>query len=364
MALKNQSGAKRHRNWRSDPYHRAPERPNFHRRAWFHDYSAPGRYMITLLRNPELPELSEITGNLHAADPAAPDFPTAIPTQAGACVLAALRDFTAHYEATLRVDAIVIMPDHVHICIDVFRFFPPGSRLSSAISFFMGRCTRHYRESAASGSGSTPPEGAKFFARGFNDSIAFTLDQYETQKRYVIDNPRRLLLKRTYKYLYFRRNVITIDGVEYDAFGNLFLLRNAVKEAVKYSSRLTEAANAANMARWKRCVEAGGVLVSPFIHRFEKEARDYAIREGGFIIRFCENGFPERFAPSGVEFDLMAEGRLLLIGPKEFRSLKQDISRARCRELNELAARLVAPSAWLAMGLRPGPAPPAPEPGA
>ncbi len=343
------------RDPRTNPYHCHPATPRFNRRAFFHDYSAPSRYMITLLRSDGLPSLSVVRGNPKVLEPSHPDFPRAYPTPAGECFVEAVKEWAAHYSGFIRIDEFVVMPDHVHICLKVIRSFVGRTDLSLAIAMLMGRCTRHYRDLLIMNQSNVSViEKIRFFRKGFNDTIAFDEDQFKVKINYVIDNPRRLLVKRKYRDLFFTRNVITIDGDEYDAFGNIYLLRRSWKEMVKFSSKAGMAANERNYQKWESCVAAGGVLVSPFIHEYEKKARDMAVAEGGLLIRICENGFPERFAPQGQEFELISEGRLLLIGPKVFVGEKEPLTRERCVELNRLSSLVVSQPEWLTMGLRPG----------
>ena len=53
------------------------------------------------------------------------------------------------------------------------------------------------------------------------------------------------------------------------------------------------------------------------------------------------NGFAERESASGIEFELMAQGRLLLIASKEHSTEKEDLSYNWAQHLNELSISIV-----------------------
>lgn len=44
------------------PYYH-PLRPNMHRRAFWHDYTAPGSYLLTLTKQQDIPRFSHIIGS-------------------------------------------------------------------------------------------------------------------------------------------------------------------------------------------------------------------------------------------------------------------------------------------------------------
>ncbi|MDE5850864.1 MAG: hypothetical protein K2H38_12040, partial [Muribaculaceae bacterium] len=91
----------------------------------------------------------------------------------------------------------------------------------------------------------------------------------------------------------------------------------------------------------KSLMHNGGISVSPFIHPMEKAIRDYAYQEGFGLIRVCTNGFAERESASGNEFELMAQGRLLLIAPMEHNTRKETLTYDRAHSFNRLAASIV-----------------------
>lgn len=88
--------------------------------------------------------------------------------------------------------------------------------------------------------------------------------------------------------------------------------------------------------------ENGGVLVSPFISPAEKRIRDQALAVGGSLIILRAEGFPERFKPSGYEFELCDSGSLLLLAPWPYSSRKNTITRSQALSLNAMAEQIAA----------------------
>ena len=311
------------------PVYYKPRKPQYKRRARHHDYTRPSCYMITLKKAPDIPALSVVTGNPKITDPTQPDAPKAIPTRAGLCFEDALEKWCMKYPQII-VPAYVVMPDHIHLCVDVRTELPSG--LSRAIASLMGLTTSAYKP------------GVKFFDKGYTDSIAYTPQQFKTQQDYVLHNPLRLLIKRLHPDLFFKRWEICVDNVRLNAMGNIFLLKNPHIQVVRFSRKFTKEQVAANRRGWEICVENGGVLISPFIHPLENDMRKEAMTHGGRIIRICDNGFSERFAPSAGEFEMLSAGRLLLISPNDYDTQRAQMKYTRAQHLNTLAELLASPA--------------------
>lgn len=91
--------------------------------------------------------------------------------------------------------------------------------------------------------------------------------------------------------------------------------------------------------RWLHIAANGGVLVSPFISREEKEILKRAEEAGGKIIIISNRYMGERFKPSGHEFELCEQGRLLILAPLE---LTGELTRSACLRMNFFAAETAA----------------------
>lgn len=253
-----------------NPFLTEPKNPNYLKRCRNHDYTWAGKYMVTLRKGELTPRLSEIKGDIASKVLSSPLAPHSELTVAGRCIEVAAKEWLQKFPQ-IRLARYAVMPDHVHLCINVINHLEPG--LSRAIASLMGGATREMRRV-------TPGWDGSFFAKGFNDKIAFDIDQWERQLHYAADNPRRYLIKKL------------------------------------------------------------------FIHPREKEVRDATLLSGGSIIRICENGFGERFAPQGREFEYMGSSRLLLIAPMEHRTQKEDLTYSRAQLMNSVAERIAAAD-WL-----------------
>lgn len=305
-----------------------PDHPNHLNRAKHHDYHRPARYMITIMKAPLTPRLSNISGN--PKNSISLDL-----TPAGQAFVKALALWNEQYPQ-IEISDYVVMPDHVHLCLNVHAYIKIG--LSLAIGHLFGKSTSAFKINQIY----PLPADFRFFSKGFNDRIAYDAEQWERRIAYVRDNPRRYLIKKTFPEYFRMRWVISVAGREYHALGNIFLLKEPEIHVVRFSRRYVEGEFQRRVAIWHEAVLNGGVLISPFIHPNEKDIRDYAIEEGGSVIRVCENGFAERYAPQGDEFQLMAAERLLLIGPAEYNSCKEDLTYNKAQSLNKLSEEIAA----------------------
>ncbi len=317
-----------------NPYHRKPDHPNFNRRARHHDYNRPARYLITTLKNPCLPPFSSIVGDSSVTEGATAPHPEL--NRTGEIIQQAVEQWLRKYPQ-IEVPEFVIMPDHIHLCVHVKEYLPKG--LSLAMSDLKGTVSR-LRHNALPDD-KRPQKMVSVFKRGFNDRIAYNDEQWERQKNYVRENPRRYLIKKLFPAYMLRRWSLKIGDEEFIAKGNILLLKEPGLFVAKHYRKWTtdESENFQKQSRLK--IENGDIPVSPFIHPKEKEIRDYAIHDGGCYIRICTNGFAERESASGSEFDLMAEGRLLLIAPAHFETTKQDLKYSYAQRLNAVAFKLV-----------------------
>lgn len=318
----------------NNPFLRRPDHPNYNRRARHHDYHRPARYLITTLKNPSIPAFSTIGGDLSFIDGENAPHPVISPT--GNFIIEALGIWLGKFPQ-IEVSEFVIMPDHIHLCLDVMAYLPNG--LSLAISSLKGIVSR--LRHAKLPDNIRPEKMVPVFAKGFNDRIAYNKEQWERQKQYVKDNPRRYLFKRIFPDYLLRRWIITIGDEEFCAKGNIMLLKEPLLFTVKHHRKWSEAESEEYQNDCKSKIDNGGIPVSPYIHSKEKEIRNYAKDEGGCYIRICENGFAERESASGYEFYLMAAGRLLLIAPNEHDSQKREMKYTYAQKLNKIAARLV-----------------------
>ncbi|MDE6294743.1 MAG: hypothetical protein K2M03_01625, partial [Muribaculaceae bacterium] len=153
--------------------------------------------------------------------------------------------------------------------------------------------------------------------------------------RYIRENPHRLAMQRQFPQFFRRIRRLKIGDGEYEAYGNLFLLRNPDKEAVKISRRFSDEEKARKRYGWLNAAAKGTVLVSPFISRDEKGIRAEAEALGAKIILITHESFGERFKPASRDFDLCTSGRLLIISLGE--PSGTTLTRELCLQMNTLA---------------------------
>lgn len=292
--------------------------------------------MITLSKSDESLHLSRIEGDAAVKETDA-GAPHVVLSTEGEYVEKGLSLWQQLFPE-IKVHNYVIMPDHVHACVQVCDYLPKDFGL--IVGKFKGIVSRLRHEVIYQGDEERQLQ--PFFAKGFNDRIAYTEQIWNRQMLYVDDNPRRYILKKRFPNLFRESWRLRVGNSEYMAMGNILLLHNPHMEVVRFSRRFSEDFLQKRQRDWDSCVRNGGVLVSPFIHPFEKEALKRALDSGGCIIRIRENGFYRKFSPQGRDFDLMCEGRLLFIAPMEHKTQKENLTYGLASELNKLAEAIIA----------------------
>lgn len=341
------------------------------RRAQFHDYKRKGAYLITISKAPSTPLFSKIIGDLtSAADTSVPFHisqrylrpehnqlsPRLQLTSTGEIISAQLTRMIEEYPM-FDFPIYAVMPDHIHILWVVKEELPQD--LGHYVGRFKALCTKVMHE--ANGLPTVNEQHRQHsqcedavFAEKFNDKIVFSNDIYWRFASYILDNPRRRLMAMT-KPEYFTRTIrLSINGQEFDAYGNFQLLRHPLISPVIISRRDTEARRQQLHREWEEISRAGGVLISPFISPAEREVMKAGIAGNACIIRLIPDGLMPKYKPSGFEFELCAQGRLLHIGvPKECASnvkLKREVA----LYFNDIAKTLAAMPATTRMLLKGG----------
>ena len=321
--------------------YKSPVKHRMTRRASFHDYTMPGIYMFTLQKHPAAPVLSHVLGNPGVRY--GENAPRVVLSAIG-CIFDEELQKTASMRCNdLVIRKYVIMPDHIHILLELKRML--SRPVTSLVAIIESVTTRRCRDSRL-----IPQEAGVFKGGGIHDRIVFDRQQLEILERYIADNPRRLLIKRKYPDL-FRRNLsVKINDDMVDCVGNMFLLRKPML-AVHVRRRWNDAETASYKARCIGAMRQGMVLVSPFIHPVENEIRKQALAEGGSVIRIVDYGFAERFKPSGQGMNTCAEGLLLLVAEAGTPVKREDMSYDKASRLNGLAERLASltPDATVAL---------------
>ena len=188
------------------------------------------------------------------------------------------------------------------------------------------------------GMNTAPRKG--LFELGYNDKVLLHERQLEGWKKYLDDNPRRLMVKRMNPGLFTVMQNKEVVGRRCQMVGNCFLLDIPDKVAVVVHRRYTEVELRRLREEWLACGERGGVLVSAAISTKEKEVLREAMNRGYRIVLLRENGFPRLYKPCGESFYACSEGLLLQISPWNYHMEKKTITREQCLELNEMAERI------------------------
>ena len=333
------------------------------------DELTPGIKRILLPRNASVRDKagtagSSVPGAPAVSLPASPPGAPAVPLPAvelsdsGAFLRAGFRDFF-RTESAILLKKIVVMPDHVLFIIHVREYLP--THLGRYISRLKTVCTLAVSELPGYPV-DTDGNPLHIFEDNYHDRIIRNDSMLETERRYLDDNPRRYLLRKQHPEYFSSPVRITINGEHYSAFGNILLLKDIHPEPAIISRRYTPEHLSRLKAGWEEAARSRKALVSPFISKPEKEIKKAVLESGGRIIEILDNGFPERYKPSGTAFDLCLEGRLLQIAPLVYETSKIPLTRNRALELNATARQIAALAATPAAAgsLRVGPLSPKP----
>lgn len=350
------------------------------RRTPWHDYSRKGTYMLTLVVQDRVPLFGTLKGILDATSSI--DRPRVELSPLGKLIRDEEIRKIHQFYPQLEIWRLCIMPDHLHMIVRVNEDMGDGKHLGLIVRGFKSGCSKAWWKlmgktpvvkatgtvtpsaslnaqaatvpSAVSSSQAVVPSQAAtvpsastegkslppLFEPGYNDKILLRPDQLDNWKRYLDDNPRRLMAKRLRPDLFTVLSDMNITGERCQAVGNRFLLDIPDKMAVIVHRRYTDEENARLREEWLACGERGGVLVSAAIAQKEKEVMREAMDRGYSIILLRENGFPPLYKPVGESFNACAEGLLLQISPWEYHMDRKTITREQCLHLNAMAESL------------------------
>jgi hypothetical protein len=242
-------------------------------------------------------------------------------SETGKAVKQCLREISGIHPA-LHLLQYALMPDHLHLIVSV------EDKLDETV----GRKLAALKVSVNRRSGID-----QVFERGFNDQILTKSRKLDVIYNYLRANPYRLAIRRANPEFFHRRAGIIIGGLQCQLYGNTNLLDNPFKDQVIVHRADDDKVYSSNRDRWLYTAANGGVLVSPFISKREKEIRREAELSGGRFILITNRPFGEREKPIGKDFDLCAEGHMLIIAPQS----PLDFSRTACKRMNALANHIV-----------------------
>ncbi len=296
-------------------------KPSMKRRRVGHDYQSRCIYMITLVVKERRPLLGSLTGNGERT-PAIVE-----PSPLGQAVIQSLINLPKFYPQ-IAIWTFQLMPDHLHFIAFVKERIPV--HLGKVINGFKVGCNRAYKELVK---GDTPG----LWEDGYNDLILDRDGQLQRMKAYILDNPRRLAIKRNHADLFQVQRNIKVGEYTFAALGNVFLLDAPCLLQVQCSRKLTPLQINATVQRFLSLAQDGAVLVSPSISPGEKAVMKAAFEHGFPVVVLQENGFAPLAKPGGRRFDACAQGRLLMLAPWEHHNDRRVIKRSQCLDLNEMA---------------------------
>lgn len=349
--------------------------PITHHRCPGRNYSARGIYLITLCTEHRRPLLGELCG-----DNAAQAYIR--PTDLGRAVLRCWYDIPAFHkeraaQKSLRLGrecrrdiqliTSQLMPDHFHGIIFVKQDMDIS--LGQVIAGFMKGCTKAYHRIIAadmlptkpdlSGVGvsaylpitkpalTTLPTLSPLWEKGYHDRPLRGSGQLQRMIDYVLDNPRRLWVRRHSGQFFRPHKGVKIGAQVFDAKGELALLQRPM-HAVHVRRRFSEVERRAYMNGCIIAARQGKALIGAFISEYEQQVRAVALAEGYPVIQLTTDVLTECYKPSGALFDACSKGRLLLLSQQEGEcGFSRRITRAECNTLNTLAEEIARGKSFL-----------------
>lgn len=242
--------------------------------------------------------------------------------------------------------------------------------------------------------------GPSLFVRGYNDMEAVTPKQVQTKLRYIREQARRALIKGTLRDRFLVHRSCTARGWTLDTIrrglrADRFYAHNpdrlehilrsllpripmlpaivsasptaspsaspsasspkpllsyvgcsALLSAERKLPLVCHRSDAPFFERQRdavlRAAREGAVIVSAFVSPKEREIGRLLLMEQLPVIEVCDNGFGDRYKPSGKSFYACAENRLVQISPWNYEYCRDfAVNREVCLVMNELA-RVIA----------------------
>ena len=296
-------------------------------------------------------------------------------------MLGGLAQFYERKGYALKVLAQMVMPDHVHLVIQVLEPLPQS--IGAVVRGFKSACTKVYKEeyfcsgenaAKVHGEGALPEgenaakvhgEGAKggnatgvhgegekalvhfarvFAGRGsiwqkdpayYHERILHAPGQLRRMIDYVKDNPRRLWLKTRNPDLFRLHRRTEVAGLSFTSMGNHFLLDWPDRQAVEMSRSATDDQVKERLRTAMAAAHDGTVTYTAAISKGEQHIAR-ALREQGYpMVVLLGDGFPKEgspheryYKPGGVYFEACSKGQLLLLQPTEQAFLDASIQSA------------------------------------
>lgn len=264
-------------------------------RAYNHDYRDRSFYHITMTKAAGIPAFGHLSG---------PNIDRSPLGQIIAANIWRISDLNP----SLKLLQYVIMPDHVHFLVQV------TDRMEKPLGCYIGmlkvKIGQQYRSQIAQA------DTSPIFAPDFYDRIIWQDKPLDVVYKYIRDNPRRLAVRKANPDFFRRISNLTLAGKQWQCYGNIHLLDNPFKAQVVIHRADSSEVRKQNRQRWLHLAANGGVLVSPFISKDEKQLRDEAESVGAKIILLTNEVFHDRYKPSAHDFTLCEQGLMLILAPQ------------------------------------------------
>lgn len=155
------------------------------------------------------------------------------------------------------------MPDHVHILLYVTE--AGHEHLSQIIGWYKKEVNNCARQNIYHGKnlGEVVPatdEGSGIFIRNYNDQIIYKERSVDTVIQYIKMNPWRRAVIRAHPNYFSTLTQITLNGIRYQAYGNLQLLRCPFMDQVVVHRADDAATRLRHRDRWLHTAMNGGFL--------------------------------------------------------------------------------------------------------
>lgn len=266
----------------------------------------------------------------------------------------------------LKVLAQKIMPDHVHLVIQVLEPLPQS--IGAVVRGFKSGCTKVYKQEfygggegwgngenavgmhgdaeghGGEGHGVLVQFGRIFADRGsiweqnpayYHERILHAPGQLRRMIDYVKDNPRRLWLKSHNPDLFKLHRRTEIDNLLFTSMGNHFLLSWPDRQMVEMSRKATDEQVQERLQQAMAAAHNGAVIYTAAISKGEKIIARTLRGQGCPLVVLLSGGFPKEgtpheryYKPGGVYFEACSKGQLLLLEPTEQTFLDSSIQAA------------------------------------
>ena len=323
---------------------RRPVDPMRHHRENGWDYKGRAIYHFTLPVEERFPLFGVLEG-----ERAETAFVRLNPFGRRVCqMLCGLAQFYAGKGFALKVLAQKVMPDHVHLVIQVLEPLPQS--IGAVVRGFKSGCTKAYKEMYGSGENAAGVHGngedrheraaeapvhfARIFARRgsiwqqdaayYHERILHAPGQLRRMIDYVKDNPRRLWIKSHNPELFRLHRRTEAAGLSFTSMGNHFLLDWPDKQVVEISRSATNDEMQERLQEVLAAAHNGTITYTAAISKGEQLIAR-TLREQGYpLVVLLNDGFPKEgspheryYKPGGVYFDACSKGQLLLLEPTE-----------------------------------------------